>query len=234
MAATTWADLTAQFTLLLQDQGATAGTPSYPEPLRMLAWNRAVQYFAVTHTALLKTVKPSLVIDGDGLTVVKPDDWLQVAGIRIENTPILEAIVLPMPTDHTSASQGYWLRSSLFIPGDIPDTTGFSDLGTSLYFADKTVKNAVVWYYAFYPTVVTSTDPLSIPFWAEWAVVNLAISYMLIPFAVGVADLRRWETKRDAGQPEDNPSRIQANWHQKIYFDAVTHHPGQIREIAYR
>ena len=231
---TTWADLTAQFTLLLNDQGAVAGTPNYAESLRKLAWNRASQFFAVTHTALLKTAKFVPVASVDGVAIAKPSDWLQIAGVTIEQAPITDAIILPLPIDHTSASKGYWLRPALFVPGEKPDTTGYIDIGASLYFPDKTITNATLWYYAFYPNVAADGDNPGVPLWAEWALCNLAVAYMLIPYAVGVADLRRWETRRDAGQPEDNPSRVQANWHIKQYGDIIARHHGQTREVAYR
>jgi len=231
---TTWADLTAQFTLLLSDQGAAAGTPSYSEPLRKLAWNRAAQFFAVTHTANLKMVKAVPVASGDGLSIAKPADWLQIAGLTIEQAAMADVIILPLLIDHTSASKGYWLRPTLFVPGEIPDTTGYLDIGESLYFADRTINNATIWYYAFYKNVATDADVPGVPLWAEWALCNLAIAYMLIPLAIGVADLRRYETRRDAGQPEDNPSRIQADWHVKRYLDAIGKYHGQNREVAYR
>lgn len=231
---TTWSDLTAQFTLLLSDKGAESGTPSYVESLRILAWNRATQYFAITHTAPIKTAKYVPVTNGDGLSFTKPTDWLQMAGVTIDQVPLTDAIILPLPIDHTSASKGYWLRQVDFVPGLQPDTTGYIDTGSVIYFGDTTISNATLWYYSFYPTITTDTDAAGVPLWAEWGIINLAIAYMLIPAAVGVADLRRYETRRDAGQPEDNPSRIQANWHMKQYLDTVSRYRGQNREMGQR
>ena len=221
---TTWADLTAQLTLLLDnDTGTSDAGPTYPDDLRRLAWKRACETFAISHTALLKTVTVTPVKDGDGVSINLPDDWISMGGIRVKTDALLgDPIILPIQVNHGGATSNMWLRPTLMTPGTWEDRTGYVLTGDRIYMADTKINTCVLWYYSFYPDVVLASDVLKAPRWSEWALQNLTISYLLIPPSIGVADLRRYETKLDAGSPEDNPSRVQANHHLKIYIDLVS------------
>ena len=236
---TTWADITAQFTLLM---GGAISTDmpdaklTYPEELRILAWNRAQQYFAVTHTAMLKNTALTPETDGDGVSVSLPADWIQIAGVRVktDRLPATDPITFPiLPVRGGGVTRDIWLRPTQLIPGEYEDNTGYVLLLDKLYFPDTRVNNCILWYYAHYPDVVDDLSQIVVPAWAEWAIQNLAISNLLIPPSVGVADLRRFQTKRDAGSPEDNPSRVQAIYHRKIYDDIVGKQAAPPRTLFY-
>jgi len=85
---TSWADISTQLSSLMEDVLDTS-TPdaklTYPEDLRMLAWNRAQEYFAITHTALLKYTAVTPVAENDGMVITLPSDCIQMAGLKIKS-----------------------------------------------------------------------------------------------------------------------------------------------------
>jgi hypothetical protein len=220
----TWADLNAELDVLLDDEGAA----SYGRPLRLAAFNHACETFATTHTAPLKTLTltPSPnggTPSGVGAAIDLPVDLIQLGGVMRDR----------------GDGRRTWLRPCLIIPGEDEDIGGYLSLGEALYFPPSPEGNAdltdvTVWYYALYVSVSADADPIPLPTWAVWPVVNLAIAYLLTPSAVGVADLRRWATKRDAGQLEENPSRAQMEFHVKQYLSGVSRVKQQDRETLYR
>ncbi len=206
---TTWADLTAELTLLLDDAGAS----SYAEQLRVSSFNRACETFATTHTAPFKsfTAQPSAMDAGSSVSL--PADCIQVGGVKRNSA---------------------WLRPNLLIPGEDEDTNGYVMVGNAVYFPDADLNDVTVWYYALYPPIANGASIVSLPKWAEWPVLNLTIAYLLTPSAVGVADLRRWATKRDAGQLEENPSRAQQQFHIQQYQAGIIRVKQQDREMLFR
>lgn len=243
---TTWTELNNQLTMLLDnDTGTSDAGPTYSAALRMMAWNRACQLFAMSHTALLKTVTCSPSTSGEGLKIPFPDDWIDMAGVRIVDESYPEIITFPLLPDLRGATKGIWLRPIRMVPGQYEDHTGYLLTGEDIYLPDATVKKVVIWYWAFYPEIIDPTtiivdpvDPATInlikaPKRAEWALLNLTMSYLLIAPAIGVADLRRFATRRDSGSPEDNPSRVQSNHHMKIYNDLVKMIPTVPRQMFY-
>lgn len=206
---TTWAELTDELTLLLDDAGAS----SYAEELRIFSFNRACETFATTHTAPFKSFTATPSAMGAGSSVVLPADYIQVGGVKRDNV---------------------WLRPNLLIPGEDEDTSGYVMVGDAIYFPDADLTDVTVWYYALYPSVANSSSVIPLPKWAEWPVLNLAIAYLLTPSAVGVADLRRWATKREAGQLEENPSRAQQLFHIQQYQTGIMRVKQQDREMLFR
>ena len=207
----TWTNLTGEFDLMLGDTGAV----SYPSTLRMQAFNRAMQYFAITHTALFKSATASATSEG---YIDYPTDILVLAGI--EDSTII-------------SNTTQWLEPQYVVPGQSLPKNGFIDMidRYKVFGGQDTVR---IWYYSLWPDIVSSSDTAHIPKWAEWALVNLSIAYMLNPNIVGQADLRRFQTKREAGSPEDNPPKTLARYYVAIYNEIIARVPLQDRAILYR
>lgn len=207
-----WADVNAELGTLLQDTDEAA--LSYPLENRLVAFNRAQDYFAATHTALLKRVAATATAtasSGDS-SLLLPSDLIQIAGIQVDDT---------------------WLEPNLIVPGGEAQAYGFliTDQGIYLPGGDEALE---LWYYAMYPSVSSDTSPVYLPRWAEWAVINLAFAYILYPDMIGQASLRRFQSRRDAGSPEDNPPRQQARFHFDQYQQLVSRVKPQDREILFK
>ena len=82
-----WQTLSAELDYLLQDiapSGATVGqAQSYPADLRTNCFNRAQEFFAVTHTAPMKIASlTAYTAFDDGLVAALPADLIQIGGIK--------------------------------------------------------------------------------------------------------------------------------------------------------
>ena len=54
------------------------------------------------------------------------------------------------------------------------------------------------------------------------AIINLTCAYMLYPGMMNQQLLRQFQTRRDAGSPDDNPPRTQAKFLMMVYLDTVS------------
>ena len=208
---TTWANLTARLDVIMGDTCAV----SYSEALRIQSFNGALQYFAITHTAPLKF--SSATADSGGY-VDYPNDFMVLAGIENIST--------------ASNRLAYWLEPQGIVPGTNVPLGGYVDTGARIQvFGAQTTLN--VWYYGEYTPITSSNDVITSPKWAEWALINLSIAYLLNPNIIGQADLRRFQTKREAGAPEDNPPKTLARYYTTIYNEIVARVPLQDRAMLY-
>ena len=222
---TTWAELNSELSLVLDDSTRA----SYSDALRLSMWNRAQEFFAVSHTALLKRVTLTTAATDDGVSVALPADFILAHSVKVNKWADDSYILIPGQVSITKK----WLRTTKMIPGDSEDNTGYMILPNTIFFpcTVRGPSEVVMWYYAFYNKVAGDTTILAVPEWSIWPLIHLTISYILIPAAVGVADLRRFETKRDAGSPEENSSRAQAKYHMQQYQDFIGRFKGQDREV---
>jgi hypothetical protein len=211
-----WGDLLTEFDALLND----AARQSYSEALRQMAWQRACEYFAVTHTALAKSVVATGGSYLDGTLVQKPQDFLELptGGVQTIKTS---------DQDHQE-----WLEPVGIVPGGAVPTTGYMLVADGIYLlgGEASVR---LWYYAHYPAVVDATTTFNLPEWSEWAVVNLSIAYMLLPREMSQTNLRQFQDNSMRGTPEDNPPRKQATFLINIYHEMVDPIPKQERSILY-
>lgn len=205
-----WVDVNAELSAFLEDAEAA----SYPELVRLAAFNRAQDYFATTHTALLKMLAVTAVTASSGTSTLSlPGDLIELAGVK---------------------SSGIWLETAFFTPGEAAWNYGYIEMDGGLFFPGG---NSIMdlWYYARYPYAQSgSSTALKLPAWSEWAVISLAMAYILIPDMTGQASLRRFQSRREAGTPEMNPSREQANWHLKQYQSIVAAFKPQDRDVLYK
>lgn len=210
----TWATLDAELGTFLEDTTSV----TYGSNLRMLAFNRAQQYFAIGHTA--KLVSTALTLTNGEAAV--PSDCVEIAGVELvdassNKSRLLERVNFFQASNSKNA--GYYL-----VNGKIKVLDQYNG---------KPYVAATLYYYASYQAVTSGTSAIELPFWAEWAVLNLALSFILYPAMVGQQDLRRFQTRREAGEPEDNPSRAQAEYFHKVYEDLIACFPKQDRSLGY-
>lgn len=205
----TWAQINAELSTLLDD----AGMASYAEPLRLTAWNRAQDFFAVTHTA--KVLRADLALSpapDNMLSAALPADLIEIAGVKSENV---------------------WLRPARFVPGGQMDADSYIE-NVGQILVPNNYTTIVLWYYARYAPLALPTDTTQIPLWSQWAIINLCIAYILTPHMIGNASLRRFQTRREAGDPVDNPSRTQAEFHINQYRALIANYKPQERDYIYK
>lgn len=215
---TTWATITAELSLFLDDSGKTA----FADAVRLAAFNRAQELFAITHTATVSR-KADLVIT-DGTTFPIPSDLIEIAGVRWRQD---------------ANSKWVWLRPAERFATSVDADDGYVVLGSTIQIlsnrtnSDLATANIELWYYSGYTKMVADATVATLPFWAEWAVLNLCLAYLMYPLMVGQADLRRFQTKRDAGEPEDNPPKALAIYYARMYELIVSQFKKQDRSVGY-
>lgn len=194
---TTWSEIREELRELLEDTGAA---PQFSDPLLLRSYNRAMDYFAVSHTAELIKAAITVTAVGDGGTYALPTDVIKIVGLETE-------------------SDGWFVPLS---PGQEDDQgrSGFIVLSDELLFP---VGNPTgdLWYFKKYAHATADNSVITIPEWASWAVMNMAVAFALTPKMVGQALLRRFQQSKEAGNPIDNPPRNQADYHRMIYLEQV-------------
>lgn len=206
----TWGQIDSDLDFFLED----TSRQSYPEVTRLAAFTRACEYFATTHTAPFKSVTVSATAYGDGTLVSWPQDFLE------------------LPEGGVADEDGYHLEPLQVVPGDGKPSSGYIAMGDGLYLpgAQSVVR---LWYFAHYTAVENSSTEINLPAWAEWAVLNLAMAYLLYPAMMNQQMLRQFQTRREAGAPEDNPPREQAKFLMGVYQDIVGRVRPQDRGLAF-
>jgi len=207
-----WQDLTDEISTLLRDDSKS----SFPEPLRIAAFNRAAQYFSQTHTSLYKNVTAVATAYGNGAIVNLPSDFVELPGGGV------------------STDRGRWLEPSPIIAGERVPSRGYQIVNDGIYLFDPDIKSVTLWYYANYNRVANVASLINTPVWAEWALMNLTMAYCLYPNMTGQASLRQFQPRRDAGDPEDSPPRIQSRFFINVYKEIVGGFPMQDRSILFR
>lgn len=214
---TTWKDISDQLSLLLNDDAKA----SFSENLRKAAFNRALQYFAVTHTAPLRTVTASAYAYAEGAMVSFPSDYLELPSGGVE-----------IPTTDES-TRSAWLEPVGITPGMQVPASGYMLMQSGIYLTEIPVANVRLWYFGIYNKAVNDASDVDVPLWAEWAVVNLTCAYLLYPTMMSQASLRQFQTRREAGSPEDNPPRAQAIFFIRLYDQIVGKVKTQDRSTLY-
>lgn len=209
---TTWTQLNTEIGILLEDPNMT----SYNEELRKNCLNRAMEYFAVTHTAMMKVQTATANAD---LVIAYPEDFIDAPDGCVEVT---------------YNDKKRWLNEEEIVQGEALPREGYTLLHNGFQLFTTEYSALRLWYFAKYPNVTTGTSPILIPVWSQWAVMNLACAYMLYPGMMNQQMLRQFQTKRDAGSPDDNPPRTQARFLMTVYMDTVTKVKTQDRGYIHR
>ncbi len=196
----TWLDMNAEIGILLEDPGMT----SYNEALRKNCFNRAMEYFAVTHTAMMKT--QSVTADASRF-IAHPADFIDAPDGCVELT---------------WKDKSRWLKEEEVVQGEAVPLDGYALLHGGFKLFTREYDSLSLWYFAKYTAITGNSSTINLPAWSHWAVINLACSYMLYPGMMNQQMLRQFQTKRDAGSPEDNPPRAQARFLMTIYLDTVS------------
>lgn len=208
----TWTQLNTEIGILLEDPSSA----SYGDDLRKNCFNRAMEYFAVTHTAMMKV---ETVTAGADYVIPYPADFIDAPDGCIEVT---------------WKDKKRWLHEEEVAQGDAVPKEGYipMHIGYQLFTQDYDALR--LWYFAKYPSVTGNNSAIVLPAWSQWAVINLACAYMLYPGMMNQQMLRQFQNRRDAGSPEDNPPRSQARFLMTVYMDTVTKVKMQDRGYIHR
>lgn len=196
----TWGNINSELNVLLEDPTAV----SYSSDLRIACFNRAMEYFAVTHTALFKVA--SATADSENI-ITYPEDFLDIPDGGVE--------VL-------WKTKSRWLEMQELIAGSGIPKEGYAKLHNGLKLFTTEYENIKLWYFSKYPSVVNANSVIYLPAWSHWAVMNLACAYLMYPGMMNQQMLRQFQTRRDAGAPDDNPPRTQAKFLMAVYMDTVS------------
>ena len=211
---TTWKNISDEISTLLRDPGKE----SYSESLRMACWSRACDFFAITHTALFKSVTATASSESVGWLVDYPIDFIEMpsGGVQLEKE-----------------SNRRWLEPATINPGTEGDINGYLQMSNGIFFTGE-YDSVSLWYYANYTKPTGDSTLLDVPKWAEWALINLTMGYMMYPLMMSQAMLRQFQQKREAGSPEDNPPRTQAVFCMRLYSELVGRVKPQDRSVFFK
>lgn len=212
----TWATLKAQ---IARTKLSDPGYSQYSEALLLDAANDALIAFAASHTGVASDFElegdgetyaydlPSNIIEEEGAGIYavhwKNNEWLQ----RLEYWP---GNVWPSSSRSTTSNPmayvlwPYRKISFTRIPADGQDIT--------------------LHYVAYYDTIVDDDSVIDIPRWALEAIKLYAAAVALEPASTKAGRLGAYRSKRDAGDPEDNPVLRLAEHYLKRYWDLLAGH----------
>lgn len=211
-----WSTISTELSLYLDDESKSSST----EAMRIASFNRAQQYFAVTHTAAFTAA--AFTLDSSKQFSV-PAAMIEAAAVHVydpakDMTRSLDRVVFYMST--TAPTSGFYISAGKFTVLDALQPQSQITTGT-------------LYYYSSYTDVTGDDTEVALPTWSVWPVINLTLAYCLYPAMVGQADIRRFQSKREAGSPEDNPPRKQAEFFINTYRTVLAGFPIQDRGAGY-
>jgi len=212
----TWGTLKAQIARRLND----ADHRTYSEALLRDLVNDALVAFAASHTGMASTFS----IEGDGETYEfdLPDNLVDEEGAGVYAVYWKE---------------GQWLSRLEYFPGqDWPSTsrtTSSSPVGYVLWPQDKISftrvptdgQDITVYYVAYYPEAENDNSTILVPRWAREAIKYYVLAGALEPGSTKAGKLRQYQSRRDAGDPEDNPLLRLAQYYKQRYYEILAAHP---------
>ena len=218
----TWATLKAQIGRRLNDEAHT----KYGADLLLDLVNDALIHFASVHTGL----KSNFDIPGDG---VNYQFDLPQNIVDSENAGIY---AVQWTNQEWLQEQPYW--HGMKFPST-STTSSSSPVAYTLWPASKitfgripAVGDTIVLHYvAYYPDVIDDTSTMPVPKWAREAVKCYVCAEALGPGSVKAAQLRQYQSRREAGKPEDNPLLKRADRFALRYYQILSEHrPPQYRQ----
>jgi hypothetical protein len=207
-----WSDLNSRLNVLLDDSGLD---PSYPEIRRIEAWNRAQNHFALTHTSMLRIATAITSDYVDGKKALYPTDYLEMPQGGVQDGD-------------------FWLEPVALVPGERVSFSGYMLFPDGIYLPGFKKTSIKLWYFSRYAVVTAGTSNIEVPQWAIDPLLDLSMVFMLYPDMMNQASLRSFQARREAGDPEDNPPRRQAQFFLKLYQETVATVRPQDRSVLFR
>lgn len=216
----TWGQARTEIRRVLNDDPVAEEDRKYTDEILQDGMNRALKALS-SHTAVASS--DEFAGDGETMTVSLPDNclddlpyvflWDEVAQVWWKPIAVTPGFTAPDPTP-VSGSQDYRFY-------EWPNLT--------LNLLSAPAGDVVIYYFAYWDDVSNDDEdaPISIPMWAREACVMYTVSYAVSSTIVSTADIRRWDTKNDSGQPEHNPLLRVRDSFMKAYEDILRRHPVQ-------
>jgi len=212
----TWATVKEQIARKLNDPTHK----TYPEALLLDAINDALTAFAAAHTG----VASDFGITGDGETYefALPWDIVEEGGAGVYAV---------------HWKQNTWLTRLEYWPGESWADTARSATSNPFGYilwpqgkisfsripADEQV--VTVHYVAYYPEVSVDASVITVPRWALEAIKLYSAAVSLEPTSTKAGKLGQYKSRREAGEPEDNPLLRLAEHYMKRYYEILAVHP---------
>lgn len=200
--ATVWAALRAQILMKLpSDRKFTEGE-------LLVAIATALKAFAAAHTGYASVST----YPADGVTVEFP---LPDNNIGTEDA-VVGVMVGPA-----------WMRRAYVWPSDALEARNTYLLwpGGTIRFPVPPSKDLTVYYVAFYPSPETDDSVITVPSWAEEALAYYAAAKLLERIAAKTAQLGAFKSRKEAGDPEDNPILRLVEHYYRRYKSILAAHP---------
>jgi hypothetical protein len=223
MASVTWATLKAQIARKLDDTSYR----TYSEGLLLDAVNDALEAFAAAHTGVASDIE----LTGDGTTYEfdLPSDLIEEEGAGVyavhwtQNTWLTELEYWPGKAwpNSTRSTSSNPLGYILWPQGKI----SFSRI-------PKASQAVTIHYVAYYAEVVNDDSTISVPRWARSAIKHFVCAEALEPGSAKASKLGQYKSKRESGDPEDNPLLRLAEHYMKRYYEVLAaHQPPQYTKL---
>ena len=212
----TWATLKAEIGRRLNDTSHS----SYGADLLLDLVNDALRHLASAHTGLAS----DFTITGDGTTYAFS---LPSNIVDSENSGVY---AVQWTEQRWLEEQPYW--HGMQFPSSSRDT-GSSPNAYTLWPVDRISFGRVpgsgdtvtLHYIAYYPRVIGDTSTILVPVWAREALKCYVCGQAMCPGATKAAKLRQYQSRREAGKPEDNPLRVQGEAYMLRYYQMLAEHP---------
>ena len=215
MPSIEWSTLKAQIGRKLNDPTYS----KYSEQLLLDLVNDALIHFASVHTGVKSDF--DIVGDGEAYSFDLPDNIVDteqagVYGVELDDQTWLR-------------EQPYW--AGMQFPSDTRDTDS-SPVAYTMWPTDQISLTRVpsldevvaLHYVAYYPEVTDDTSVITVPYWAREAIKCYVCSEALGPGSVKTAQLRQYQSRREAGKPEDNPLLARADRFVLRYYQILAEH----------
>lgn len=215
LPSVTWSTLKSEIGLRLNDTAHS----KYSATLLLTLVNDALRHFASVHTGLAS----DFTITGDGTTYTF--DLPQ----NIVDTETAGVFSVQWTDQEWIAEDRYWQNRKF--PSTSRDTSS-QPLRYILWPVQQISftrvpgnGDAVIAHYvAYYPDVIDDTSVINVPVWAREAIKCYVCAEALAPGAVKASQLRQYQSRREAGNPEDNPLQRQSESFAKQYYQRLAEH----------
>ncbi len=173
----------------------------------------ALDLFAIEHTAIESRLEVT-VEENDVISM--PEDEISIRGIySVDDGMWLRPFMASPEQDGTES----WMIWYEWPHGNV-HTLGVSG-------------DLVVDYYAYHPRFdgLDENAQITVPRWAEPAIVWLTMANILVPSTVLGASTSQYKTRIESGNPEDNPLLQQVKFFISSYEWILSKHSPQVREV---
>ena len=215
MASIAWGTLKPQIARKLND----STYKTYSEDLLLDGVNDALEAFAAAHTGVMSDFQ----LTGDGTTYEfdLPGDIVEEEGAGVYAV---------------HWEKNTWLPRLEYWPGEAwPNstrTTSSRPLGYILWPQGKisfsripdSAQAVTVHYVAYYPEITSDATLITVPRWAREAIKLYVCAVAMEPASAKAGKLGQYKSRKEAGQPEDNPLLRLAEHYMRRYYDILNAH----------